>query len=192
MVLSHRFIAAAVVIGLGAVALAGCSAAPDAVDSQLTIIDSKGSSQLVRNLAVEDVLAAQVGRLGHATTSEAEAPVLEDSTVACLSAANDPDGLKRWWRSAAVVTLADPAAGEETRDALVDDFVERGWTAGELTASGTVQFERDDSNSKVFVGLVPKGGISELTVTVDGPCVDTAGADSEEVLRAEGRWEEDE
>jgi hypothetical protein len=166
-----------VIAALATLPLAGCAAEP----AGGTIQDSKGASQLIRNIAT--------GAVG----DEAGAPALSDGTVACASKSSDPDGIKRWWRSLARYGLSAEVDPEAIRTDLVDDLVAKGWTASDVSAGGVVQLTRDDAASKVTVATTPKGAKVDLTITVDGPCVETDGAESEEVLRAEGRWvEEDE
>jgi hypothetical protein len=176
---------AALVLTVGL--LAGCSSpdpgtaeAPDEYPD-ISLAESKSNAQLLRNSA-ESRIAAEV------IDSSTEA----DSSVACLSAAEDPDGEIRRWLSSSEVNLVRWHAWrvDDVADILIDTFVDQSWSTidvdGEYTDTGKL-LTSGNGVAEIQVETVGTEDDSAATihVTVTGPCVRTDGADSDEVTSLE-------
>lgn len=154
-------------------ALAGCSSAPDT----LTLVETKSPVQLLRNEAwyrLPDVM------------------IKEDSETTDVSEACDDEGALRLWRSSTIALLTNSQAPRVVTagDNLAASFVEEGWEAQrseEGTAVLTV-LTRKSSVAVVEIEAVEKTEAhrASIRITASGPCVMTAGADSDEVRTLEG------
>lgn len=157
---------------------ASIGTAADVVDASLA--ETKASAQLLRNQSVD--------RLPDVIFQEIQDS--QDASIACLDEKVDPSGLARRWRSAStvVVTNTQAARVDVVTQSVVDSFVEQGWTADGAVES-TVTLTKDDSTSTVQITATPKSHAVKATVeiAVVGPCVMTAGRDSDEVKQVEGR-----
>ncbi|MGV8969563.1 MAG: hypothetical protein ACOH1J_03855 [Microbacteriaceae bacterium] len=175
------------------VALAGCSG--DSGESgSVTLAETKSPVQLLRNDAA--------GRMPPAIIDEVE--VVEDVSVACLDVEEDALGINRSWNSTAIVTIKEAAQSQikSVVEDLIASYVGQGWKASErggtLTAK-TVLLRSDASVAEIEVSSLLPDLINEETaaddvdrfariqIRVQGPCVDTDGADSDEVMNLEGR-----
>ena len=173
--------------------LAGCGA-DTGEGAELSLGQTKSPVQLLRNDAA--------GRIPPAVIEIVEDA--QDLSVACLDEADDPMGLRRSWHSTAIVTIEDGATWriEAVVTDLVGSYVDQGWVARPLGGSPTVKntlLTSDASFAEIRVASkVPDvDAVSTSTdevveaavieVQVHGPCVTTAGAESEEVASLEGR-----
>ncbi len=163
-----RFIAVLLV----ALVLAGCSSAPHA----LTLVETKLPVQLLRNEAwyrLPDVMI----KADNETT---------DESLAC-----DDSGALRLWRSSTVALVTNSQAPRVViaGDDLAASFVAQGWEAArsEEGAAVLTVLTRTTSVAVIEIEAVEKTEAhrASIRITASGPCVQTAGADSDEVRNLE-------
>jgi hypothetical protein len=156
-----------------ALLLAGCSSAPHA----LTLVDTKSPVQLLRNEAwyrLPDVM------------------IKSDSETTDASEACDGDGARRLWRSSTVALVTNSQAPRVVHagDELAASFVEQGWESvrSEEGRSVVTELSRSTSVATIEIEAVEKSQAAgaSIRISVSGPCVVTAGADSDEVRDLEG------
>ena len=176
--------------------LSGCST-PQAQSvpgdyPDVTLAETKSPAQLLRNEAANRLPAAVIDQIIES----------EDTSVACLSEKDDPNGLIRSWHSTADVLIIDD--GTASVKTLVEDlatsFVEQGWVSRSLGGNASVTsklLESDTSLADIQVagynvndtmastGLEQRVEQTTVQIQVVGPCVRTAGADSDEVTGLE-------
>ncbi len=164
-----RLLAVAVIT----LALAGCSSEPDA----LTLVETKSPVQLLRNEAwyrLPDVM------------------IKEDSETSDTSEACDDDGALRLWRSSTIALLTNSQAPRAVTagDNLSATFVEQGWEAQRSEEEGAVLTVLTKKSSvatiEIEAVLKTEEHRASIRITASGPCVMTAGADSDEVRTLEG------
>lgn len=189
----HTILARGISLAFVVALLAGC-AADTGEAAELSLGQTKSPVQLLRNDAA--------GRIPPAVIEAVEEA--QDLSVACLDEADDPMGLRRSWHSTAIVTIEDGAKWriETVVTDLVDSYVDQGWVARPLGGSSTVKntlLTSDASFAEIRVASkVPDADVVStsteeiieaalIEVQVHGPCVATAGAESEEVTSLEGR-----
>jgi len=184
MVRSMAVVAAALVV-LTLAGCAGTSAAPGSGEATITLAQSKSPVQLLRNEAASrlpSIIAKDVAETG-------------DTSVACLPADEDPDGVSRAWHSSLtlLVTNSRAASIHDATDDLVASFVEQGWVAAEGegdAAASVAPTMLTSGTSPVTIELqeLPKSETQKaaIRITTVGPCVTTDGAGSDEVLALEG------
>ena len=184
---------------ISTLALTGCgqdaqSAAVSGDFPDMTLTETKAPVQLLRNEAA--------GRIPPAVIHTIEET--QDVSVACLSETEDPDGLIRSWNSTAIVTMEKGSAWrvESVVDKLIATFTDQNWTARSL--GQTADFRSSLLTSKTTLAEIQIIGqrpdedqsatstaevVEDVTIEVQvhGPCVRTEGADSEEILKLEGR-----
>ena len=153
-------------------ALAGCSSAPHA----LTLVETKSPVQLLRNEAwyrLPDVM------------------IKEDSETSDSSQACDDEGALRSWQSSTVALVTNSQAPRVViaGDDLAASFVAQGWAAerSEDGAAVLTVLTRATSVAVIEIEAVEKtdGHRASIRITASGPCVMTAGADSDEVRNLE-------
>jgi len=160
-----------------ALLITGCSSAPTGV----TLSSTKAPAQLLRNEVASRVPPAIVESLGET----------EDSSVGC-----GDDGMRRSWRSS-VLMFVEPGSAWRI-DAVAEDVVksltDEEWTATVNKDSETITrttLRNPKTNAVISLQSTEpvdeKGNGSTLAISADGPCVDTAGPDSDEVKDLEGR-----
>ena len=175
--------AATAILVLTAGLLAGCasptstSGSPDDEYPDLSLAETKSNVQLLRNSA-ESRIAAEV------IDSRAET----DASVACLSAADDPDGTVRRWLSSTEVKLVRWHAWrvDAVADILIDTFVAQSWSTTDVEGQHTDAATLLTSGKALGEIQVEAAGTEDnsaaaIYITVTGPCVRTDGADSDEV-----------
>ena len=178
---------AAVSAALLLLTLAGCASdtpTAGAGAEAVSLAQSKSPVQLLRNEAV-----SRLPRIIAQDVAETS-----DTSVACLPAEEDPDGISRSWRSSLtlVVTNSRAASINDATEGLVDSFVDQGWTATEDQREGEpVPFTLITSATSpvaIEVQQHPKTADSKASITIvtSGPCVVTDGEGSDEVLALEG------
>lgn len=191
MVTTRRGITTTAIICAALIGLSGCAGAAEAsggdsaVVEGLTIADSKGATQLLRNLAVTGIPSELVA-------ADATA---EDTTSPCRTAEADPEELERFWKSTARVELVPDADAEAAVEDLTASFVAEGWDQGIYGSASITRLTRDDTTAAIHLSVNEGGDAGEgpkVQINVSGPCVMTGGPEGEDVQRAEGRWEEDE
>ena len=162
-----------VAVLLVALALAGCSSAPGA----LTLVETKSPVQLLRNEAWYRL---------------PEVMVKEDSETTDTSQACDDGGLMRLWRSSTVALVTNSQAPRVVLagDNLAASFVEQGWEAARSEEGAVVLtvLTKQASVATIEIEAVEKTEVhrASIRITASGPCVLTAGADSDEVRTLEG------
>jgi hypothetical protein len=183
---------------LGSLALAGCatdaSAAVQGEYPDITLAASKSPVQLLRNEAASRIPTGVIETVEETL----------DESVSCLDESDDPDGTIRSWHSSAVVTIGSDAAWrvESIVDKLIESYTEQEWVARSL--GQTADFRSSLLTSKKakaeiqIIGQRPdkdqvststEEKVDEVTIEIQvhGPCVRTPGAESDEVLKLEGK-----
>jgi len=159
-----------------AVALAGCASSTGS--STLTLAETKSPVQLLRNDAIDRVESRFVAEVRPST----------DHSVACLDEGANPGGLIRQWRSSVEIVLAKDADLDYVSERLIQGFTGKGWDAEKV--SDTAPFElttltSDNSPATVEISSDQHVDGAVIKVVTIGPCVKTAGPDSDEVKRLE-------
>ena len=173
--------------------LASCASAP-ATDTgtSVTLAQSKSPVQLLRNETASRIPTGAIEALGEST----------DSSVACLSEEDDPDGLVRQWTSTSVVLIERASQWRTKKIAkdLVQTLVDDGWTARDAGGSASVQsslLTRGVSLAEIMItskepsestASTSKGEVVtdyRIEIETHGPCVETDGPESDEVTRLE-------
>ena len=161
-----------VAVLLAALALAGCSSAPGA----LTLVETKATVQLLRTDAWYRLPEVMI-KSDNETT---------DTSMAC-----DDGGVMRSWRSSTVALVTNSQAPRVVTagDNLAASFVEQGWEAArsEEDAAVLTVLTRSSSVAVIEIEAVEKTEAhrASIRITASGPCVVTAGADSDEVRNLE-------
>lgn len=162
-------------LALGALlTVTGCSA-PE--DNDLSLAETKSPAQLLRNEIFTRVPKADIA-----------AVTTDDFTEGC-----NGDEAVRSWRSTANAELNASSATSfaSVVRALRVSFEDKGWMWE--PSPGTDELQGVLSNEKTpaqiyFSATPPAGGSNAaLLVVVGGPCVETDGPDSPEVLKLENR-----
>ncbi len=158
------------------VVLAGCTSEP----TQLTLVKTKSPVQLLRNEAwyrLPDVMIK-----GDAETI--------DVSVACD---DDPAGHLRSWSSSTTALINNSFAPrtDGVADALALTFEDQGWSLDRSVGEGTstLVLSRPASVATISIEAVEKTPErrASIRITAAGPCVQTNGAESDEVKQLEGR-----
>jgi hypothetical protein len=184
-----RLVAVAAVIVVTLTGAVGCAAASDGP----TLADTKSPVQLLRNEAASRIPPAAIGSVTETG----------DFSMACESESEDPEGLRRSWHSNTQVTVeaASTWRVDAIVDALAESFGDQGWTVTPVAAhdrTHAVTLTREGSASKLRVSAhrpdpesPPLAADEGKPITIDvesnGPCVNTAGGDSDEVKQLEAR-----
>lgn len=156
-----------------ALLLAGCSEAPGA----LTLVETKSPVQLLRNDAWYRL---------------PEVMVKGDTETTDRSEACDDEGALRLWRSSTIALVTNSQAPRVVLagDDLAASFVAQGWeaTRSEEGAAVLTVLTRSSSVAVIEIEAVEKTPASgaSIRITASGPCVLTAGAESDEVRSLEG------
>lgn len=155
------------------VALAGCS-----TEVRGPLTDTKASVQLLRNEAwfrLPDVMVK-----GDSESTDASVPC-------------DDEGLQRSWLSGTTALINNsfaPRTAGVARE-LVASFTDQGWESSEVSGLGATEYtlKKEDSFAVISVVATEKGEgrRASIAISITGPCVPTAGADSDEVRMLEGR-----
>ncbi|WP_411698661.1 hypothetical protein [Conyzicola sp.] len=190
MVRGHhtRRIAALALVALAGATLAGCAAQPGAgagggADASLTLAQTKSPVQLLRNEAAD-----RIDQFIVETVNETE-----DLSVACKTEEVDPLGLERSWTSSVEVSLKAGSAWRATivADDLIASFEEQGWIASRAAPSAVTYTGLKSDASAATIGItvtnedLATATPAKLQITTEGPCVTTAGAESDEVTKLE-------
>ena len=188
----NRAVVCLVVGALSVIALSACAptAAIPGDYPDVSLADTKSPAQLLRNEAAARLPSEVIDEIIEA----------EDTSVACLSESDDPDGLVRSWHSTVDVTVTGEAEVATLVTDLAASFAEQGWTVRDLGGNATVSqklLESDGSLADIQVsGLTPDTGATSASleetveqptvkIAVHGPCVRTGGTKSDEVAALE-------
>ena len=151
------------------------SCAPPASDGQLAA--TKPPTQLLRNEAANRLMSGTDDSVG----------AQQDYSAACRSEQEDPEELYRSWRSTLLAEVpADSAIGvDQFVGALATSFAEDGWSFAEENVSAgqkvTTMTRRDSIVTLTLTANEVDGDGATVSVEASGPCVLTAGPESEEV-----------
>jgi hypothetical protein len=162
-------------VALVLLVLTGCST-PEI--EPLTLVQSKSPVQLLRNEAWYRLPEVMVK--GDSETT--------DVSVACD---DDPQELMRSWHSSTIALVNNSFAPRVVGvgDQLAQSFVDQGWEAErtETDLSVVTVLTRPVSIAVIEIEAVPKTSEHRATVRISatGPCVPTAGKDSDEVRSLE-------
>ena len=170
-------------VGMTACASTGGTPGAGGKGATLTLAQTKSPVQLLRNEA-----AGRVDEFVVETVNETQ-----DLSSACKTAEADPLGLSRSWTSSVDVSLK---AGSAWRlDIVVADliasFEAQGWVASSGMQSDVAYTSLTSETSAATIGLSTTaaddaaGLPAKLQITTKGPCVDTGGAESDEVKKLE-------
>jgi len=172
------------------VALSACSPAaePTGKYPDLSLAETKSPVQLLRNEAASRIPESVIEEVVHS----------QDVSTNCMTPETDPDGLIRSWDSSVRVTI-NAENGADVQG-IVDDlsasFVEQGWEKGTFGVASIIDLSSETSPVSIHVSVskpdaeTGEGGAIQLTAS--GPCVETDGAESDEVLNLEKRASEEE
>jgi hypothetical protein len=174
---------------LSVLGLAGCAAPGASVPGEypdVSLAKTKSPAQLLRNEAAARLPEGVIDEIIES----------EDSSVACLSEAEDPTGSIRSWHSTVDVLILGEEPVAPLVNALVDSFGEQGWVARDLGGNANAikkLLETEGSLADMQIsGFTPTDSASSVAleesveqrtvqIEVHGPCVRTAGAESSEV-----------
>ena len=163
-------------------ALSACATAqPGSLDAEkladATLVETKSTVQLIRNEAASRVPDIVVNDLTE----------VSDASAACRSTDIDPDGFARHWLSSATIDLTNSQAARVGTIAtdLVASFADQGWTAE--VSDGATLLTHEATLVELSITAVEKTSTehAHIAITTTGPCVLTAGPDSDEVLKLE-------
>ena len=181
-----------VALTIGAVAvlgLAGCGSPASSVKGDYPDVspaDTKSPAQLLRNEAAARLPAEVIDEIIES----------QDSSVACLSEEEDPEGTVRSWHSTVDVLILGEEEVAPLVKALVASFEDQGWVGRDLGGNASTikkLLESEGSLTDIQVsGFTPDANATSVSleesvdqrtiqVEVHGPCVRTAGASSDEV-----------
>jgi hypothetical protein len=170
-------VAATVISGIS-----GCASSGSSTSGAIGLSDVKSPLQLLRNEAASRVPKDVISSAGTTT----------DIAVPCESAETDPDQKMLSWESSVLLNIQYASSTDVAtlRDDLISSFREQGWTQGISTTPGAVRIQKKSSIATIDVAVVPRNEVTkiggQLDIIVTGPCVRTAGKDSDEVKRLEG------
>jgi len=190
MVNGDHLIRAAVVM-LALTLLSGCGSPAPTVPGEypdVSLAETKSPAQLLRNEAANRLPSEVIDQIIES----------EDASVACLSEKDDPQGIVRSWHSTADVLIIDD--GVTDVQTLVNDltgsFEDQGWITRTLGGNASVTSKLLESETSLAdiqiagykpndtmptTGLETKVEQTTVQIQVHGPCVRTAGTDSDEV-----------
>ena len=163
-----------VAVLLVALALAGCSSAPD----DLTLVETKSPVQLLRNEAagrLDTAVVASVRKTG-------------DLSFPCYNEEENPGGLIRQWKSSADLVLVEGSDRVGAAQALAQTFVDQGWVANEVssdTSFALTMLTKEGSVASIEVSSADESASAMIRITATGPCVTTGGPESDEVTSLE-------
>jgi hypothetical protein len=176
-------------VALSVLGLAGCAPSAPTVAGDypdVTLAETKSPAQLLRNEAAARLPEEVIDQIIES----------EDSSVACLSEGDDPEGTIRSWHSTVDVLILGEAEVAPLVKDLVASFEEQGWTARDLGGNVSAVKKLLESESTLadmqISGFTPDDGATSVSleevvdqrtvqIEVHGPCVRTAGATSTEV-----------
>ena len=168
-----------------ATVLSGCSPAeaPAGKYPDMTLGETKSPVQLLRNEAA--------GRIPEELTDGIVKS--SDQSTNCITPESDPDGLIRSWDSSVRIAIA-PEHGAEVQDIvdeLAESFVAQGWKKDTFGVASIIDLSSEKSFVAIHVSATKadaetgEGGAIQLVAS--GPCVETDGRESTEVINLGGR-----
>lgn len=157
----------------------GCCActATDTSAYGMSLAETKSPVQLLRNESVLRLPSTQVASVESTDTS-----------IAC-----DGDDSIRSWESTATITLTEAASDdlELAMATLARSFEEDGWVVSpgnerESEEQAVLTSGTSAADIRLIAHEHTESSAATLTIEAAGPCVQTDGADSEEVRQLEG------
>jgi len=190
-----RIAATLAAIVLSLVTLSACASGAAEGDSaypDLSLAETKSPVQLLRNETTARIPTGAIESLGEAT----------DVSLACLAEDRDPEGLIRQWSSTSVVLIERASQWRTAKIGkdVVQSLVDEGWVARDGGGSATIHrtlLTKDSSLAEIQVetkepdaGRVSTSTDEEVTdyrieIETHGPCVETDGAQSDDVISLE-------
>jgi hypothetical protein len=186
-----RVIPGAMIVLLAVASLTACGTEPESesvpkstTGESLTLAQTKSPVQLLRNEAA--------GRIDEFVVEAVDAT--EDVSLPCQTVETDPLGLSRSWTSSVEMSIKAGSAWRASivADELASSFEAQGWVAsrGLPSAVSYIVLRSETSDATIGITLTTEGVAparsAKLRITTNGPCVQTAGADSGEVMSLEG------
>lgn len=180
MVRADRTVVLAIAL-VAAFTVTGCAAEVDPT-AQQTLVQTKGATQLLRNEVASRV----------PTASLLNVEETEDKSYGC---GTDLNSSTRFWQSGIEfnVNSGEAANVQAIATDLIESFAGEGWDATTQQGSGssTSLMQNKASKQEMTVSVTEDedgdGLGAMIGVRVAGPCVKTAGPDSDEVKKLEGR-----
>jgi hypothetical protein len=176
-----------VVLGAAVLALflAACGTSPQSESyPDLSLAETKSPTQLLRNEAASRIPVEFIEVVDHA----------QDLSKGCQTPERDPEGLIRSWNSSVRVSLKSERGAQ--LDTIVDELVKsfelQGWDRGTFGGATIIELTSSDSPVNIHISSVQpddSGAGAKIQLSAGGPCVETDGADSDEILQLEGRSE---
>lgn len=168
------------IIGLAAASLllTGCTSSEA---GGVTLADTKSATQLLRNEASSRLAPGAIDEI----TDE------EDHSVGCKEEGDDPDGLWRSWQSSLLATIATDSAWrvEQLAASVSDSFIDDGWyVSGSKDGKDRTVITKPGSVATIAFTITEgaeDGTGATVHIDATGPCVLTAGPDSDEVTKLE-------
>ena len=154
----------------------GCASA---LKPSPSLAETKSPTQLLRNNAAS--YFSDISDAG---------PVVVDHSDACLSSNDDPDGLVRRWVSSVDLTLVATVTEslDELPNRVLDPYLANDWIVAYEAAR---EIGLTNQKFESMLKITPSGGVdgtgagSHIVIIALGPCVDTGGAESDEVKQLE-------
>jgi len=179
-----RVFAALAIASIAAGALSACAPAAEETASvypDLTLAQTKAPTQLLRNEAANRIPAKLIDGI----------LASKDVSSACKTEETDPEGLIRSWRSSVRIGLKanDKIKVESVVAALNATFIKQGWEQGSYGAATIVELTSPQSAVVIHISTKAAneetGAGAEVQIQTGGPCVQTAGTESDEVKKLE-------
>lgn len=172
-----------VIAGVALMALSGCSGSSSAAPATATLASTKPQVQLLRNEA-----ASRLDQDGMQDVT-----VTKDGSVACKAPDVDPKGLFRAWNSTITFNVLPKQAQrvDAIGQSVVNSFVKQQWDASVQKGenSSTTLLQKSGTSIDLRVGVEKdassNGKKATVSIQTTGACVETGGADSEEVKKLE-------
>lgn len=161
-----------------AVVLVATLSACSSTDGAVSLADTKGPTQLLRNDAASRVPSDALLTVG----------TKGDEPLGC-ALEDDPDQLMQKWHSSIVLEINSGAASTvgAVSDALSASYTDEGWDEflSEGSGSSTRTLEKNGSRSQLIIETTEDtdgdGLGASIAIQVFGECVKTGGPDSAEV-----------
>ena len=157
--------------------LSGCAAASNTSSDngkEPTLVQTKSPVQLLRNDATDRVDKSIVSDIRKTT----------DASTPCFNEEDNPGGLIRQWKSSAELVLVGGSDRDGATTQLVQSFVDQGWESEQVSDDSTfglTLLTSDSSVASIEISSADFSAVAIIRITATGPCVTTAGPDSDEV-----------
>lgn len=136
----------------------------------VSLAETKSPAQLLRNTVADNIPHDMVSEIGETI----------DKSRGC----GYNDSVRQWLSSVTMSVKQDALIASDT---LVKELTKQGWTAKSVDSSSSLgewNLKGEMVSSAVKITTV---STSEIEIAVAGPCVKTAGPESDEVKALEGR-----